>query len=272
MGAPATDMPRASFRFYAELNDFLPAERRQADFSHAWHGRAALKDILESFGVPHPEIDIILVNGQSVGFDYLLSEGDQVSVYPVFEALDVTPLVRLRPRPLRETRFVLDVHLGRLAAYLRMLGFDALWSRTWEDAHLAGCSHDEQRLLLTRDRGLLKRREVTRGYCVRATRPREQLQEVLARFDLGGQARPFTRCTICNGMLVRIEREAARGAVPAGVAERHEEFTRCEACGRVYWAGSHYDRMQRLAEEVLALSARGLLPTADENEHRELLR
>jgi len=249
-------MPQAVFRFYAELNDFLPAARRQVAFAHAWHGPAAVKDLLEALGVPHPEIDIILINGHSVGFEHVLGDGDRVSVYPVFEALDVTPLVRLRPRPLRETRLVLDVHLGRLAAYLRMLGFDALWQHAWEDVALARCSHDDQRLLLTRDRGLLKRREVTRGYCVRAARPREQLLEVLARFDLGGQARPFTRCTLCNGLLAQIDREAARGAVPAGVAERYEEFTRCQACGRVYWPGSHYARMRRLAEEVLEASSR----------------
>jgi uncharacterized protein with PIN domain len=249
-------MPQALFRFYAELNDFLPAPRRQAEFLHAWNGPAAVKDVLESLGVPHPEIDIILVNGRSVGFEYLLAEGDRVSVYPVFEALDVTPLVRLRPRPLRVTRFVLDVHLGRLAAYLRMLGFDTLWPREADDAALARCSHDEQRLLLTRDRGLLKRREVTRGYCVRAARPRQQLLEVVAHFDLGGQARPFTRCTQCNGMLAPIARELARGAVPLGVAERFEGFTRCQACGRVFWPGSHYDRMRRLADEVLGSARR----------------
>jgi hypothetical protein len=249
-------MPQAVFRFYAELSDFLLAPRRQVAFTYAWHGPATVKDVLEALGVPHPEIDLILVNGQSVGFEHVLSDGDQVSVYPVFEALDVTPLVRLRPQPLRETHFVLDVHLGRLAAYLRMLGFDTRWRHAWDDAALARYSHDEQRVLLTRDRGLLKRREVTRGYCVRAARPREQLQEVLARFDLRGQARPFTRCTQCNGLLAQIGREAARGAVPPGVAERYEGFTRCDDCGRVYWPGSHYDRMRRLADEVLE-SARG---------------
>jgi hypothetical protein len=244
-------MPQAVFRFYAELNDFLPASCRQVAFAHAWRGPAAVKDVLEALGVPHPEIDLILVNGQSVGFEHVLRDGDQVSVYPVFETLDVTPLMRLRPLPLRETRFALDVHLGRLAAYLRMLGFDTLWQHAWDDAALARCSHDEQRVLLTRDRGLLKRREVTRGYCVRAARPREQLLEVLARFDLSGQARPFTRCTQCNGMLASIDREAARGAVPPGVCERYASFTRCEDCSRVYWPGSHYTRMQRLAEETL---------------------
>jgi uncharacterized protein len=245
-------MPQAIFRFYAELNDFLPAHLRQADFVHGWCELAAVKDVLEALGVPHPEIDVILVNGHSVGFDHVLHDGDRVSVYPVFEALDVTPLVRLRPRPLRVTRFALDVHLGRLAAYLRLLGFDTLWQRDWQDAALASCAHDEQRLLLTRDRGLLKRREVSRGYCLRSLRPREQLVEVVARFDLAGQAQPFTRCMLCNGMLAPIGSQAARGVVPPDVLDRFATLTRCQACGRIYWPGSHYARMRRLVEETLA--------------------
>ncbi len=245
-------MPQAIFRFYAELNDFLPAHLRQADFAHSWHGTPAVKDVLEALGVPHPEIDIILVNGRSVGFDALLRDGDRVSVYPVFEALDVTPLVRLRPRPLRVTRFALDVHLGRLAAYLRLLGFDALCQREWQDAALASCAHDEERLLLTRDRGLLKRREVSRGYCLRSVRPREQLLEVVARFDLAGQAKPFTRCMLCNGMLAPIDSQAARGLVPPDVPDRFGSLTRCQTCSRIYWPGSHYARMMHLVEETLA--------------------
>jgi uncharacterized protein with PIN domain len=222
------------------------------DFAHTWRGSAAVKDVIEALGVPHPEIDIILVNGRSVGFDHLLCDGDRVSVYPVFEALDVSPLVRLRPRPLRVTRFVLDVHLGRLAAYMRMLGFDTLWQRDGQDAALARCAQEEQRLLLTRDRGLLKRRELSRGNCVRSARPREQLIEVVTRFDLASQAQPFTRCISCNGLLALIGPGEARGQVPPDVLLRFEQLTRCQACDRMYWRGSHYARMQRVVEATLA--------------------
>ncbi len=249
-------MPEAIFRFYAELNDFLPASQRQVDFAHSWSGSASVKDVIEALGVPHPEIDIILVNGRSVGFACLVRDGDRVSVYPVFEALDVSPLVRLRPRPLRVTRFVLDVHLGRLAGYLRMLGFDALWRHEWQDAALARCALDERRLLLTRDRGLLKRREVSRGYCVRSVRPHEQLLEVVVRFDLASQAQPFTRCIACNASLKAIDPSEAQGEVPADVLDRFTDLTRCTSCGRVYWPGSHFAHMQRVVEATLAAARR----------------
>src|SRR5262245_16268956 len=151
-------------RFYAELNDFLPLEKQQQPFTHSFEMKTSVKDMIESLGVPHTELDLILVNDKSVDFSYLVQDGDQIAVYPVFEALDITPLVRVRPQPLREPRFILDVHLGRLAVYLRLLGFDALYRNDYSDEELAQTSSDEHRILLTRDRGLLKRSIVTHGY------------------------------------------------------------------------------------------------------------
>ena len=165
-------MPHAHFRFYEELNDFLPPGRRKVTFVHAWKGTASVKDIVESLGVPHTEVDLILANGESVDFAYRPKDGDRISVYPMFESFDISPAQRLRPRPLREPRFVLDGHLGRLARYLRMLGFDTLWSNDADDEKLAHISQQQTRTLLTRDQGLLKRKDVTRGYWVRSTAPR----------------------------------------------------------------------------------------------------
>jgi hypothetical protein len=128
---------QAIFRFYAELNDFLPAQKRQQDITHSFELNASVKDMIEAQGVPHTEIDLILVNGQSMDFSYLVQDGDQISVYPVFELLDISPVIRLRPKPLRVTRFVLDVHLGRLATYLRIMGFDTLYRNDYEDDELA---------------------------------------------------------------------------------------------------------------------------------------
>ena len=102
----------AEFRFYEELNDFLPPEKRKRSFAYMFEGTPSIKDAIEAVGVPHTEIDIILVDGRSVGFDHRLRGGERVAVYPMFEAIDVSPLVRLRPQPLRITRFVVDVHLG----------------------------------------------------------------------------------------------------------------------------------------------------------------
>lgn len=250
-------MPQALFRFYAELNDFLPRERRQVAFAHPVTGRASIKDVIEALGVPHTEVDLILVGGVSVDFSYRVEDGDQVSVYPVFEALDIAPLVRLRPRPLREPAFVLDTHLGKLAGHLRLLGFDTLYRNDNADDVLLRISVDEKRILLTRDRGLLKRRELTHGYCVRASEPRVQIREVLEHFDLRGAARPFTRCLSCNGQLAAAPREAVIHRVPPDVQAHQSEFQRCAGCGKVYWRGSHYEHLQRFVEYVLAAKPAG---------------
>ena len=183
-------MSQVTFRFYAELNDFLPPPRRMVSFTHTFAGSVSVKDMIESLGVPHTEVDLILANGRSVDFTYLVAGGDRLSVYPVFESLDITPVLRVRPQPLRQTRFVLDTHLGRLASYLRLLGFDTLYRNDYADEELAHISSREKRILLTRDRGLLKRSEVTHGYCLRSTVSAEQLREVVQRFDLAGSARP----------------------------------------------------------------------------------
>jgi uncharacterized protein with PIN domain len=244
-------MKQASLRFYAELNDFRPPERRTKDILCSFYVSPAVRDLIESLGVPHTEVDLILANGESVGFDYAVCGGDRISVYPVFESLDIGPLARVRPQPLRDPRFVADVHLGRLAAYLRMLGFDTLYRNDAPDEELARTASEQERILLTRDRGLLMRGAVTRGYCVRETRPRPQLAEVLARFDLGRLAAPFTRCLACNAPLEPAAKETVADRLPAGVCQRHEEFLECPACRRVYWKGTHYERMSRLVERVL---------------------
>lgn len=243
-------MKQAIFRFYAELNDFLPPERRAAGVAVSFAVSAPVRDLIESLGPPHTEVDLILANGESVDFSYLVQDGDRISVYPVFESIDIRPVLRLRPQPLRQTRFVLDVHLGRLAAYLRLMGFDALYRNDYGDAELARLSAAEDRILLTRDRGLLKRAAVARGAYVRASAPRRQLADVLSRFDLLGSAAPFTRCLACNGPLERAEKDAVIHRLPPRVRETHDEFLRCPACGRVYWKGSHFERMSRMIESL----------------------
>ena len=247
-------MPRATFRFYQELNDFLPPHQRQVAFNHEWTGSPSIKHLVEALGVPHTEVDLILVDDRSVDWAYRPRDNDRIAVYPVFESLDITPVIRLRPEPLRQVRFVLDGHLGRLAAYLRMLGFDTLWNSNAGDAALALLSKEEHRILLTRDQGLLKRSVVTHGYWVRATGPREQLREVIARFDLQRAARPFTRCLSCNGLLSPVTLDEVKEQVPPQAAHAHEEFWRCDACRKVYWQGSHYRRMARLVEEALPIA------------------
>ncbi|HXG29168.1 MAG TPA: Mut7-C RNAse domain-containing protein [Nevskiales bacterium] len=243
----------ASFRFYEELNDFLPPARRRRRFRYPFRGRRSVKDMIEALGVPHTEVDLILVNGRSVGFPYIVRDGDDISVYPVFESFDIAPLQRLRPKPLRVTRFVLDTHLGTLARYLRTLGFDSLYRNDWHDAELARISDEERRILLTRDVGLLKRSRVTRGCFLRETDPRRQLREVVARLDLRRSIRPFRRCTRCNGLLRVAAKRRLQGRVKPEILAAFDDFRLCRGCGQVYWPGSHYDRMGRMIGELRTL-------------------
>jgi uncharacterized protein len=242
---------RATIRCYAELNDFLPRERRQVAFEHAWDGRVSVKDLLEGLGVPHGEVDLLLVNGQSAGFERLVEDGDRVAAYPVFESFDIASETKVRPEPLRQTQFVLDVHLGRLAAFLRLAGFDALYRRDCGDEELAEISLATRRILLSRDQALLKRRIVTHGYCVRSTDPAQQLAEVVRRFDLARAARPFTRCTVCNGPMSAVSRAEVAHLVPPRSRQLYDDYRRCLDCGRVYWKGTHYERLRRLLDKAL---------------------
>jgi hypothetical protein len=236
-------MPEAHFRFYAELNDLLRPGRRAKWLPFPVRTPVSVKHAIETFGVPHTEVDLVLVNGCSVDFAHTVAPGDRVSVFPVFESFDISAITRVRPKPLRELRFVLDCHLGRLAAYLRMLGFDTLYTPGAADAGLALTAARERRVLLTRDRGLLQRRLVQRGYCIRESLPRRQLEEVVRRFDLAGLARPFRRCLRCNAALQPASASQVRAIVPPRVLEQFRAFQRCPACNRAYWQGSHYDRM-----------------------------
>lgn len=247
-------MSRATFRFYGELNDFLPPERRGVPFAHEFRGRPSVKDAIEALGVPHTEVDLVLADGESVDFSWTLRDGARVSVYPVFESIDITPLLRVRPVPLREVRFVLDGHLGRLARYLRMLGFDVRWRSDAGDEELARVSAEERRVLLTRDAGLLKRRIVTHGYRVRESDPRRQLAEVVRRLDLARSVAPFRRCLRCNDVLEEVRKEEVAAELPP-IRERQDAFRRCPSCRRLYWAGSHHRRMEQLVAEVRAVPA-----------------
>jgi len=244
-------MKRTEVRFYAELNDFVAPWRRARATSYSFDVGGSVKDLIEALGVPHTEVDLVLANGESVDFSYRVKDGDRISVYPEFEAIDISTLVRLRPEPLRDLRFVADAHLGRLAAYLRMVGFDTVYRSDYEDEELAEISANQKRILLTRDRGVLKRNIVTRGYCLRSTDPRDQLAEVLQRFDLSASIAPFQRCVHCNELLQPTAKQLIGHRLQPETRQCYDEFCMCPACQRIYWKGSHYRRMQRLIESVV---------------------
>ncbi|MGB3312275.1 MAG: Mut7-C RNAse domain-containing protein [Nodosilinea sp.] len=245
-------MQQLFFQFYAELNDFLSPDRKQVEFTHWLNEPASIKDAIEALGVPHPEVDLILVNGESVGFDYLTQNGDRISVYPRFSGSKTDTPSLVRPDPLPQTKFVLDVHLGKLATYLRLLGFDTLYRNDYEDEELAYISSQQQRILLTQDRGLLKRSIVTHGYIVRSHAPEQQVKELLDRFDLHQTVAPLQRCPRCNGELTAVDKAEIGDRIPPLTRLHYDEFARCQSCGQIYWKGAHYDRIQQLVARVTA--------------------
>ena len=235
-------------RAYAELNDFLSPESRGLTVRRPFRSHQTVKDVLEAMGIPHTEIDLILVNGNAVEFAHRPTAGDRIAVYPVFEALDIAPASRLRSVPLRDPRFVIDVNLGRLARLLRVLGFDVWWSSGADDETLADISLGQQRILLTRDRALLKRRAITHGLFVRSDDPEEQTLEVIRRLDLRQRLAPFTRCVRCNGMLVRVAKDEVIDHLEPRPRRYYDDFSRCAECGRIYWPWSHHARLVSLVE------------------------
>jgi len=238
----------------------MGAERLQVggvDIDHEFERRASVKDMIEAFGVPHTEVEVILVNGRAVDFSYIVQDGDRISVYPVFESVDITPLLRLRPAPLRRPKFILDSNLGRLARYLRLLGLDCLYRNDYQDAEIARISSEQQRTVLTRDRNLLQRRIITHGYFVRAQQPRAQVREVLARFDLYRQVAAFSRCTRCNGELEDVDKQAIDARLEPKTRKYYDDFRICSQCGQVFWQGGHHARMQQLVAALLSQDAAG---------------
>lgn len=236
-------MLMATFRFYEELNDFLAPARRRRTFDCPCAQAATAKHMIEALGVPHTEVELVLVNGESAGFERLLQEGDRVAVYPKFETFDISSLLQVRRHPLRVNRFVADAHLGGLARLLRMAGFDTLYDNHYDDGEIERIALHENRIVLTRDRELLKRRGVTHGCYIRALKAELQLRELMDRLDLASSVRPFTLCLQCNAPLRDIGKAQVAERLPPAVRAQHEEFSTCDVCHGVFWKGTHWKRM-----------------------------
>jgi len=238
-------MKTSYFRFYEELNDFLPAAKRKQTFSCAFRGNPSVKDIIESLGVPHVEVDLILVNRNPVDFSYKLMDEDRISVYPVFESLDISGVTHLRAKPLRILRFIADAHLGRLARYLRLCGFDTFYEKDITDERIIKISGSEKRIILTRDKILLKNNLVTHGYWVRSEDPLKQFREIRLRLDLNKSFDPFSRCLECNSLLEDISKEEVAETLLPKTKQYYDIFKKCPGCNRVYWNGSHFENMKK---------------------------
>lgn len=236
---------KATFRFYEELNDFLPSGERKKDRIYTFKGAPSLKDAIEAQNVPHTEVDLILVNGYPAEFTRKLRDGDRVSAYPVFESFDIST-VRPEGKPLRTPAFILDVHLGKLARLLRMAGFDSYYRNDLDDSEIIKRAVAENRIILTRDLGILKNSRVTKGYYIRSQNPREQLKEVINRFQLRSSINFFSRCMECNGEITETATADIEHALKPGTRQCYKKFFRCTQCGKIYWEGSHFERMRDL--------------------------
>jgi len=247
----------AYFRFYAELNEFLARGFRHRLVCRTCPDEATVKHMIEAFGVPHTEVELILINGESVDFSSRIRNGDHVSVYPSFGLLDISPVLMLPSRPLRGDRFVADSHLGRLAKQLRMLGFDALYRSSYDDQEIVRISVDEGRIVLSRDRNLLMHKAIVRGCYLHAGSTDEQVLEVLARLDLSRSICPFTRCLRCNGLLNDVDKDAVAYRVPERSRQFYQRFFECTDCKNIYWEGSHLARMRTRIGQIIEAAQKG---------------
>lgn len=244
-------MNSANFCFHGEINFFLPPAHRHTTIQHTFDWKASIKDMVESLGVPHCEIELLTVDHVSVDFEHIVQPGTRIDVYARAVDAPVKDQVALRPPLTTKPRFILDTHLGRLASYLRMMGFDTLYRNDYPDDELALVSNVEQRILLTRDIGLLKRSLVIYGRFVRETNPRQQIIEVMRRYQLLDHVVSFQRCLKCNGVLHPVEKEAILHRLTPTTATYYDVFHQCVDCEQIYWKGSHYDKMQEFMSEVI---------------------
>lgn len=234
----------AYFRFYAELNDFLPAKQRQQVITYHFNGHLGIKDPIEALGVPHTEVEVILVNGQPADFSYHLKSADQVAVYPQFKCLDLIEFPRLRADRSNPVRFIVDVNLGKLAKLLRLLGFDSLYCNHFQDSVIVATAIAKQRIILTRDRRLLFAKQIEHGYWIRAVKAKKQTHEVLNHFELHAAIQPFSRCLTCNGLLAAVPKASIIEQLEPKTKQYYDTFYQCTLCQKIYWEGSHLDHMR----------------------------
>jgi uncharacterized protein len=228
----------ADVRFAAELRFFLAPRHRDGQVRVACDGVSSLGHVVESLGVPLPEVGALVVNGAPVTAAYRLVARDVAEV----RAVD-------RPQRLPSARFILDVHLGTLARRLRLVGVDAAYANDLDDDILIERANAGRRVLLTQDRGLLRRRSLWLGAYVRGTRPDDQLRDVLDRFR--PPLAPWTRCTVCNGQLEAVRKADIEPLLPPGTRRTYQAFSRCTTCGRVYWHGAHGTRLDDIVDSAI---------------------
>lgn len=244
-------IPKGTFRFYEELNDFLPKHKRKTEFEATFKGKRSIKDMIEALGVPHTEIDLILVNGNSVDFNYILQDEDRVSVYPVFESLNIKNVTRLRKIPLRRNKFIADINLGDIAKYMRVLGFDLYYDPLLSTREIIEISKRENRVILTKSRKLLKFKEVSHGIFIRHGTTKEQIRQIIDCLDIKDNIKPFTRCIRCNTLLNITPKEKILDRIPPKTKAFCDEYVQCPSCDKIYWKGTHFIHMKKVVRQIL---------------------
>ena len=229
----------------------MPAQRRKRDFKIGLKGRESVKDMIEALGVPHTEVDLILVDGKSVDFNYILQDKDRVSVYPVFESLNITNVTHLRKIPLRRNKFIADINLGNIVKYMRALGLDLFYDSSLSTREIIELSKRENRIILTKDRKLLKFKDVSHGIFIRPGTTIEQIRRIINYLDIKDDIKPFSRCLQCNTLLNVVPKEHILNKIPPMTIEFCDEYVQCRSCDKIYWKGTHYVNMMRVLKQIL---------------------
>jgi uncharacterized protein len=238
---------------HGDLHFFVRSAARGRPIERSLGEKTSVKDVIEACGVPHPEIDLILVNGRPVDFDYAIAGDANIELYPV--GTRSTNCKEKRLQISTDRPFVADGHLGKLTRNLRLLGFDVAYDPNAEDRQLLSTMKRENRALLTRDRRLLMHAVVRTGYCPRSQNADEQTVEVIRRFDLLGSLAPFTRCVRCNAPLQMVSKTDIIDRLEPLTKIYYEQFRRCTGCGQIYWPGSHFSKLEKRVEQIRARCA-----------------
>jgi len=233
---------------HGDLDFFVRLESRAQRIARCLHEKTSVKDVIESCGVPHPEVDLILINGQPVDFHYTLGTDADIELYPV--GTDIPEFKEQRLQVTTAMRFVADGHLGKLARNLRLLGFDVAYDPQADDRQLLRVMEREDRALLTRDRRLLMHAVVKTGYYPRSQDADEQTVEVTRRFNLLDSIAPFTRCIRCNGLLRNVSKTEIVERLEPLTKIHYEQFQRCIDCEQIYWPGSHFSKLQERLQKI----------------------
>ncbi len=235
-------MNSAIFRFYDVLNDFVDRERKNLNFFYQFVNSPSVKDCIEAIGVPHTEIEAIKINSEFTDFTHRVNQDDKIEVFSIKSDIDLTQSIELRPE-IKDYKFIVDANVAKMTKNLRMMGFDTYYDFDLSDKEIVALAEREKRIILSRDIGLLKRKNAIYGYFLRKTNIEEQVTEVFTRYRLYDKVKPFTLCLKCNQLIRKVSNKEAKQFIEENILNEYEDFFKCDKCNKFFWKGSHYDKM-----------------------------